>query len=851
MMRRSLIWAALVVACAVRVSGAGEPAEHWPELTAQCKPWTRWWWLGSAVDEAGLKHELASLAEAGFGGVEITPIYGAKGAEDRFLEFLSPQYMQALELTCTEAKRLGLGVDMATGTGWPFGGPTVGEADVELRIAGKDGRFAPQPTGFKVKRAAPGGAGFVVNPFSPAAARRYLEPFHDAFRQLSPGGLRSQFHDSFEYQANWSTEVPAAFESMHGYTLESQLDALEGNGDSDTVARVKADYRATLEKLHMAYLKEWVEWAHDEGCLTREQAHGAPANLIDLYAMADIPETEVFGASRFAIPGLRRDDSRVSKNLPQPLVTRLASSAAHLVGRQLVSSETFTWMREHFCGAPSQMKPEVDQLFLAGINHIFYHGTAYSPEDAGWPGWLFYASTQANDRNPLWGELACLNAYIGRAQSLLQAGTPDNDLLVYWPIHDLYHTKEGWQRAFSMHGSDWLTEAASGRLAQGLLDAGASFDFCSDALLSEAERYRAVVVPSCRLMPVSTLTRLINYAAAGGKVIFVDRLPEDVPGLGRLEERREAFRKQLARLAWKPASVGEAAEVGQGQVLLVDHAAAVVELAAARVEPLVAEGLSYLRRRVANDTLYFLVNHQANAVDGWVGLATTGAAAVLMDARTGRIGNAEFRTVNGRVEVRLQLEPGESVFLKLLQQPAGKAQAWPYAEPVGEPRELAGEWRVTPLTGGPEMPTPFSTTTLRSWTEQGGEWERFAGTAAYEMVFELEQSAVDAAGDWRLDLGDLREVARVTVNGQEIDCIWSLPFSCRLGRHLQAGRNRLVLEVTNLAANRIRDLDQRGVAWKNFHEINFVDVHYKRFDASDWPLQPSGLLGPVHLVPLR
>jgi len=255
---------------------------------------------------------------------------------------------------------------------------------------------------------------------------------------------------------------------------------------------------------------------------------------------------------------------------------------------------------------------------------------------------------------------------------------------------------------------------------------------------------------------------------------------------------------------------------------------------------------------VADDTLYFLVNHQADAVDGWVGLATPGAAAaVLMDPLTCRIGNAEFRTVDGRVEVRLQLEPGESVFLKLQQLPAGKTQAWPYAEPVGESRELAGEWRVTPLTGGPEMPTPFSTTTLRSWTEQGGEWERFAGTAAYEMVFELEQSDVDAAGDWRLDLGDLREVARVKVNGQEVDCVWSLPFSCRLGGHLRAGRNRLVLEVTNLAANRIRDLDQRGVAWKKFHEINFVDVHYKRFDASGWPLQPSGLLGPVHLVPLR
>jgi hypothetical protein len=91
----------------------------------------------------------------------------------------------------------------------------------------------------------------------------------------------------------------------------------------------------------------------------------------------------------------------------------------------------------------------------------------------------------------------------------------------------------------------------------------------------------------------------------------------------------------------------------------------------------------------------------------------------------------------------------------------------------------------------------------------------------------------------------------VRVNGTEIGTAWSLPFELRLGEPLRPGKNTLQIDVTNVAANRIRDLEQRGVAWKNFHEINFVNVHYKPFDAADWPLQPSGLLGPVRLVPLK
>jgi hypothetical protein len=81
--------------------------------------------------------------------------------------------------------------------------------------------------------------------------------------------------------------------------------------------------------------------------------------------------------------------------------------------------------------------------------------------------------------------------------------------------------------------------------------------------------------------------------------------------------------------------------------------------------------------------------------------------------------------------------------------------------------------------------------------------------------------------------------------------LWSPPYSVSVGKYLKSGRNRLEVEVTNLAANRIADLDRRKVEWKRFHEINFVNRDYKPLDASKWPLRDSGLLGPVRLVPVR
>ncbi|HEY6551760.1 MAG TPA: glycosyl hydrolase, partial [Vicinamibacteria bacterium] len=97
----------------------------WPEVTRETRPWTRWWWMGNSVDDPTLTASLEAYAKAGLGGVEITPIYGVGGHEARFVPYLSPAWLDRLRHTLTEAGRLDLGVDMATGTGWPFGGPWV------------------------------------------------------------------------------------------------------------------------------------------------------------------------------------------------------------------------------------------------------------------------------------------------------------------------------------------------------------------------------------------------------------------------------------------------------------------------------------------------------------------------------------------------------------------------------------------------------------------------------------------------------------------------------------------------------------------------------------------------------
>ena len=271
-----------------------------------------------------------------------------------------------------------------------------------------------------------------MNHYSSSSLRHYLNRFEEAFTTSGAPWPDTFFNDSFEvYGSDWTPGLPEAFGEDHGYRLESMIPEFLGEGDPDISARVVTDYRETLASLlEENFTLPWTEWAHGHDVKIRNQAHGSPANIIDLYADVDIPECESFGRSDFDIPGLRQDPI-IKPNDGDPAVLKFASSAAHLTGKKLVSAEALTWLTEHFRTSLSQCKPEVDLMFASGVNHLYFHGAPYSPEGADFPGWKFYAAIDMSPTNNIWHHAPAFFDYVSRCQSFLSSGKPDNDVLLY------------------------------------------------------------------------------------------------------------------------------------------------------------------------------------------------------------------------------------------------------------------------------------------------------------------------------------------------------------------------------------------------------------------------------------
>jgi len=290
--------------------------------------------------------------------------------------------------------------------------------------------------------------------------------------------------------------------------------------------------------------------------------------------------------------------------------------------------------------------------------------------------------------------------------------------------------------------------------------------------------------------------------------------------------------------------------LGGREKLVISYDDLTAKLAKTKVarEPMTDAGLDFIRRTHAGGYHYFVANMNDKPVDGWVTLGVPFKSAVIMDPRSEDTGIVPQRDGG---KIYLQLLPGETRIIRTFTRKAAKGPKWPVLTRTQDaPITISGKWKVTFVDGAPKLPAPFTTSKLKSWTELGDEEaKRFAGTARYAIEFDLPKNV--KADDWVIDLGEVRESARVFINSRMAAGLYSIPYSAPVGRFLKPGRNLIEIEVTNLSSNRIRDLDTRKVEWQIFNDINFVNHNYKKFDASKWPLTPSGLLGPVTLAPVK
>ena len=853
-------------------------AQQWPTVNPEAKPGSRWWWLGSAVDKENLQWNMQEYAKHGIGALEITPLYGVQGNDRNNIPYLSDKWMEMLRYTQEQGRQNGIEIDMATGTGWPFGGPWVPLEEsacravfVEQSFIGdkvenldlrpteerdrknavfhkamlfghngsvkdvtdcmKDGILNWKATKedskllggkngsktvvvlyikygvMKVKRAAPGGEGLVIDHFDRKAVANYLKHIEDAFERTHTPYPHTFFNDSYEVaDATWTPTLFEEFYKRRGYRLEDHLLAFT-HGD----VKLVSDYRETLSDLLLEnFTQQWTAWAHSHGAITRNQAHGSPANLIDCYAAVDIPEIEGFGLSDFGIKGLRQDPGKTRKNDSDYSMFKYAPSAAHICGKPFTSSETFTWLTEHFRTSLSQFKPDLDLMFCAGVNRMFFHGTCYSPKDDPWPGWKFYASIDMSPTNSIWRDAPEFMKYVERCQSFLQWGQPDNDFLVYLPIRDMWKKNpDKLLMQFSIH--------AMGKLApefiQTILDidkAGFDCDYISERLLmgckvvnggietAAGTRYKALIIPGSGDMPEQVKAHIEAMKAQGARIIY----GTDVNAMN----------------------------------------------AAAKPETMKTKyGLKAIRRKNPTGYHYFIANLTPNDVYENIIPGVEFKDAMWFDPLTGQRYAAY---IDGR-EIDVQLRSGQSMILQTFNQKLPVAEALPvYCDTTAVEMdvELNGPWKLSFIEETPKVSQTFTLDNLQTWETLSDETRVTMGTGVYETTVKLKKKDLKDATAWKIDLGDVRESARVYINGQYLGCAWSVPYVLDCKNTLKKGKNTIRIEVTNLPANRIADLDRKGVKWRKMEEINVVDINYKKTLYDNWEPMPSGLNSKVKLI---
>jgi hypothetical protein len=919
---------------------------QWPEITKESKPWTRWWWPGSIATEKDMTAALQKYSNAGLGGMELTVLYGIRGEEEKFVKFLSPEWMKMFQHIINESQRLNLGIDLANASSWPFGGPWVTPDDASKYVAYKtwslkegeslpekieyfqepfirwNGTFRtdiknladpvylnanmqelaidqirfekPLPVqlimaysstgqsvditdkidkegnlnwitpkgewtiyavfigwhGKMVERAGPGGEGYVIDHFSGKAVNDYLARFDEAFKGYDLSYLRGYFNDSYEVddargQSCWTPEIFSEFKERRGYDLRDNLPALFQKDDPDKNARVLCDYRQTISDLILdKFTRTWTGWANSQKKITRNQSHGSPGNIPDLYAASDIPETEGTDI----------------------LKMKFGTSAANVSGKKYASAEATTWLGEHFSSTLLDVKKNVDRFFLAGVNHIFYHGTCFSPVGEPWPGFQFYAAAEFSPANSFWNDLPILNSYIARVQSFMQSTKPDNDVLLYFPIFDRYSDYNN----LMIEHFDAISPRFNGSnfksAAEKMNEKGFAFDYISDrqieGLLADGSvlwtggvSYKTLVLPKCKYIPVGTFNRIINLAEKGATIILYGGIPENFSGWSNLGDNRELFTFLAERLNFKPTTMAgiTRAEVGSGYVLTGNDLETLLSAASVRRESLTDSGLEFNRRKSFNNTCYYILNPSDKPFQGWVSLSLKSKSAAIFDPMTGSKGLAKIRISGGNTEVYIRLQPSQSLVIQVgSTRVAG--EPFRYYDKAGDPVGLTGDWSVRFIEGGPVIPEARVLKQLSSWTLFGDEnYGDFSGTAEYSIKLKKPEAKAEF---WLLSLGRVCESARIILNGQELPGLIGPDYQLVINNEQLNTENKLIIRVSNLSANRIAYLDRNNVNWKKFYNTNYparLPQNRKNglFDASSWTPRESGLIGPVTLTPLK
>jgi hypothetical protein len=701
-------------------------------------------------------------------------------------------------------------------------------------------RYGYSLTGHTNGPASPEATGLEVDKLNRQHVKDYLDHYLGMYADtLGPDligqrGLRALLTDSYEAGAqNWTEDMVGEFTRRRGYDPRPWMPAMSGwivesAGASD---RFLWDFRRTLaEMLADVHYRQVKQSAAERGLKlygeALEDQRPALGDDMEMRRYADIPM-----AAMWTYPGQAG---------PSPTYVadhRGAASVAHIYGQNLAAAESLTAYGWPWAFAPRDLQPVVDLQFALGINRIVVHTSVHQPLLDHQPGLALNPMLgQYFNRNETWAEQAGpWMDYISRSSYLLQQGKFVGDIAYFY-------------------GEEAPLTGLFGNLPAPDLPAGYGFDFANaDVVLNRLAvndhwlttttgmRYRVLYLGgSSSRMTLGVLHKLRELVTNGATIL--GSKPESSPS--QADDPVE-FQRAATEL-WGPGASSTPVErvVGLGRVIVGKPVADV--LAGSGLEPdFEFQGehpdpeLLFLHRSLDAGHLYFVSNRKDRSESGEAVFRIAGRAPELWHADSGKVEPLSYRIVNGRTFVPLSLRALGSVFVVFREGTTAASLVIP--APVETPvLQINGPWTVG-FQPGRGAPASISLSTLASWTENSEAGVRyFSGSGTYRTIFRLSRNALSDGSRILLDLGDVRELAVVKVNGEALGTLWHSPYRIDVTDALQRGVNTLEVEVTNLWVNRLIGDMQPGAT-----KIAFTTG--PTYSAAA-PLRPSGLLGPVNLV---
>jgi hypothetical protein len=639
-------------------------------------------------------------------------------------------------------------------------------------------------------------------------------------------GLQYVITDSWEAGvANWTDRMIAEFSKRRGYDMRPWLPVLAGRivASAEESDRFLWDFRKTLADLVAEnHYDQLTDILHARGMGRYTESHEGGRAFIgdgmEVKRLADIP----MSATWLERPGKasRQYDADVHES----------ASVAHIYGQNIVAAESLTVYRNAWAYSPETLKSTADRMMTNGLNRFIIHTSVHQPVDDKIPGLGLGPFGQWFTRHETWAEMAKpWTTYLSRSSFMLQQGKFVADIVYFYGedsnITALFGAKmpdipAGYRIDFVN------ADALVNRLAvnNGRITTATGMSYCLLAL-----------DPNSRHMSLAVLRKIRDLVAAGAAV--VGPKPIDSPSLADDQTEFRAIAGEL----WDRGT-------GKGQVFAEQTIAQALAAIGASpdfeyTQPREDTSLAFVHRALPDGEIYWVVNGNDRRETLEASFRVKGKDPELWHADTSVIEPVSYLIANGRTIVPLRLEPNDAVFVVFRKASAAPARALP--EPIEtDLATISDSWDVA-FQAGRGAPAKISLDNLISWSDSPDPGVKyFSGTATYSKTIQAQADWFKAGTKLWLDLGDVKNLAEITVNSRPLGILWKTPFRVDVTSALKAGANTLEIKVANLWVNRLIGDEQPGATKK----YTYTAVAFYRADS---PLLPSGLIGPVRIVRLE